>query len=82
MKNDNILKSLFSLAKQSNRLVYEISDVFGDKLGIEELEYWMVFNVISSAEINSVNIKELGFEDAVDEIDRVIKEKQSKWKRK
>jgi hypothetical protein len=82
MKNDYVLKNLFSLAKQSNRLVFELVDAFGDRLTIEELEYWMVYNVIASAEVNSVNIKELGFEDAVDEIDRKIKEKQSRWKKK
>jgi hypothetical protein len=79
--NDNILKNLFSIAKQSNKMVYEIVDLFGDTLSIEELEYWMVYNVIRNAEINSVDIDGLGFVEATEEIDRAIKERQKKWKK-
>jgi hypothetical protein len=80
--NDNFLKNLFSVARQSNKMVFELVDHFGDRLTIEEFEYWMAYNVIRSAEINSVNIKGLTFDEAVEEIEHSIKERQNKWKKK
>jgi hypothetical protein len=62
-------------------MVYEIIDYFGDYLSIEELEYWIVFDVVRNAEVNGVNIKGLSLEDAVERIDQKVKERQLKWKR-
>ena len=80
--NDGFLKNLFSIAKQSNKMVYEVTDMFGDCLTIEEIEYWMVYNVITNAEVNNVDIKGLSFEAAVEEIEYKVKERQAKWARK
>ena len=79
MTNDPIFRQLFSICKEKNKFVFEVCDVFGDKLTIEEMEYWLAYNIITSANIYDVDISHMSFENAIDEIDDAIQKRKKKW---
>ena len=77
--NDFNLRQLFYLCKEKNKFVYEVCDVFGDRLSIEETEYWYVFNIISSASVYDVNISHMSLESAVEEIKKAERKRKLRW---
>jgi len=80
--NDMGLRQLFGLCKEKNKFVFEVSNMFGDKLTVEEMEYWFIYNVITSANIYDVNISNMGFEEALKEIEISERKRRHKWKSK
>jgi hypothetical protein len=82
--NDVGLRQLFNLCKEKNKFIFEVCDIFGSGLTIEEMEYWFVYNVITSASIYDVNISHMTFEDALEEIERAERNRRrkSKWQGK
>lgn len=36
-----------------------MSDIFGEELTVQEMQYWMVFNILSSAKMYSIETKNL-----------------------
>lgn len=80
--NDPGMRQLFGLCKDKNRFVFEVSDIFGDKLGIEEVEYWFVYNVIVSASIYDADIKGMSFESALQEIEKAERKRRTRWQKK
>lgn len=79
--HDFSLRQLFGLCKDKNKFIFEVSSVFGDKLTIEELEYWFVYNIISTATIYDVDISNMPFEDAMEEIENAHRKKNTKWQK-
>ena len=80
--NDPGLRQLFGVCKDKNRFVFEVCDMFGDSLTVEEMEYWFIFNVITSASIYDANISNMSFESALEEIEKADRKRRSKWQGK
>jgi broad-specificity NMP kinase len=80
--NDSVLRQLFNTCKEKNRFVFEVCSVFGDELTIEEMEYWFVYNVITNATVYDVDISNMSFENAIDEIDDAVEKRKRKWQPK
>jgi hypothetical protein len=80
--NDIGLRQLFGLCKDKNKFIFEVSDMFGDSLTTEEMEYWFIYNVITSASIYDVDISNMGFEEALEEIETAERKRRYKWKNK
>lgn len=80
--NDPYLSSLFAFCKDKNKFIYEVSGIFGDRLTVDELEYWMAENLISTASINDVDIKGLDYEEASKKLRAHILRKKADAKRK
>ena len=78
--NDIGLRQLFGLCKEKNKFIFEVSDMFGDSLSVEEMEYWFIYNMITSASIYDVNISNMSFEDALEEIETAERKRRHKWK--
>jgi len=86
LKNDHILYSVFSLCMDKGRFVYEVvQDFFGNTLTVEEIEYWICFNMIQSAHRFNIDYKVQSFEETkklIDEANRKQKLEMAKWKSK
>ena len=50
---------IFSLCDSNGKLVYEVSGMFGDELTVEELQYWICFNIIERAKFLDVDYQAL-----------------------
>ena len=81
MTNDSDLYQLFSTCKELGRFVFEVSDVFGDRLTSEEMDYWLIFNVITNSKMYDVDIKGLDFFEAVEEISKKQKNVEKNGKK-
>ena len=79
---DNYLRNLFSLCDKNNRFVFEVCDLFGSKLTVEELEYWLAYGPIRSAAVEGVDITGLSYDDAVEAIQQEARRRKDKWKKK
>ena len=78
-----VLRQLFKQCKEKNKFVFEVCEVFGNELTIEEMEYWFVYDLITSATIYDVDITNMSFEAAVDEIDGAVERRRKrKWQTK
>ena len=66
---------------RAGRVLRSILHALRHQLTVEELEYWMCYNVIANAGILSIDISGMSFEDAIGAIDRENKKRKSKVKR-
>jgi len=80
--NDHVLRQLFRQCKEKSRFIFEVCPIFGDELTLEEMEYWFVYDIITSAHVYDVNIEDMSFENAIEEIDEAISKRKSQWKTK
>lgn len=53
---------IFSLCDSKDKLVYEVSGMFGNELTVEELQYWICFNIIERAKFFDVDYQALPIE--------------------
>lgn len=68
---------LFDLCSSKQRYVYEVCDIFGcGCLTLEELEYWICYNVIERARFNDVDYDALPW----DEVIKIVNETERKRK--
>lgn len=78
--HDPILRQVFYECKEKNKFVFEVcDDIFGDKLTAEEMGYWSVYGIISSAYVYDVDITNMSFENAMDEIQEAARKRKAKW---
>jgi hypothetical protein len=82
MMHDTGLRQIFNLCKEKNRFVFEISDIFGDHLTPEEMEYWFIHGVITSASIYDVDLKGKTFEEAMESISEADRKRKRRWENK
>jgi hypothetical protein len=76
------MRQLFNQCKDKNKFVYEVCEVFGDKITIEEMDYWFAFDILQAASTYSLNVREMTFEDTLDEIEKQNNERKRKWQPK
>ena len=79
--NDYQLRQIFQLCSDRGRFVYEVCGIFGDKLSLEEMEYWSVYNVISNASLYDVDISGMSFEAALEKLEVDRRKRKKKWQR-
>ena len=61
-----MLRSVFSLCDSKNRFIYEVcKDLFGDELTAVEIEYWVCYNLIKTAEFYKADIGGVTFDEAI-----------------
>jgi hypothetical protein len=66
---------LFNLCEDRGKFVYEVVPIFGDKLTLEELEYWIAFGIIQKAKFNDIEYKALPL-DVVIELNKNAEKKR------
>ena len=65
------------------RFVYEVtSDFFGDKLSMDEIEYWIAFGLIQSAIRHDVDYMSYSFKETKEEIEKAKRKDVAKWQKK
>ena len=79
---DNYLRQLFILCSNNNKFLYEICDIFGDKLSLEEVEYWMAYSPIRTSSLHDIDIDGLSYDEALIFIESELKKRKQKWQRK
>lgn len=76
MANNDQYYFLFSLCETKNKFVFEVTDLFGSILTVEEIEYWMVYNIVSRAKYYGVDYSALPMEEVIKMIDAKVEEKK------
>lgn len=66
--DDAVLYVLFNQCNERNKFIFEVCSMFGTELTVEELEYWMVFEIIKACNVANLDIKELTFEEATEKL--------------
>jgi cytidylate kinase len=56
--------------------------MFGDELTIEEMNYWSIYGIITSASVFDVDISNMSFENAMETIEDAIKKRKKRWQPK
>jgi hypothetical protein len=77
MMNNPYLKNLFTFCKDKNKFIFEVCNIFGDRLSVNELEFWMIENLISTCYVNDINIKGLSYEEASEKLSKHIEKKKA-----
>jgi hypothetical protein len=80
MIHDTALRQMFNLCKEKNKFVFEVVDIFGDHLSSEEMEYWFVHGVITSASIYDIDLEGRTFEEVLESISEADRKRRMKWK--
>lgn len=81
MISDPFLFNLFSMCDDKHCFAFQVIDEFGDKLTLEEMEYWMAFNVMRTANMYSINYRHLTYDETVKKINaEKTKRKEKSWK--
>ena len=79
MAHDEMLWLLFQLCDDKDRFVYEITPMFGKILTIEEMEYWIVYNIIQRAKVNEVEYQALPMTEVIRLCDEAESKKRAKY---
>ncbi|HEC66479.1 MAG TPA: hypothetical protein ENI23_14425 [bacterium] len=75
--------SIFSLCTDKGKFVYEVaSDFFGDKLSVDEIEYWIAFGFIQSAIRHDVDYMDYSLKETKERIEKAKREERLKWQKK
>ena len=78
--------SIFSLCTDKGKFVYEVaSDFFGNKLSVNEIEYWIAFGIIQAAIRHDVDYMSYSLKETKEEIEKAKSEQRkdmTKWQSK
>jgi len=80
------LFSIFSLCTDKGRFVYEVDpEFFGYYLSLEEIQYWIVFRIIQSANYYDIEYQSYSLDETrelIEQAKRKQKKDMEKWKQK
>lgn len=79
--NDIYLQSLFSLCADKNKFIYETSGIFGNKLTLEEIQYWWIYNIIQTAKFYNIEYEKYDFESLLECIKKEKTKRAKKLKK-
>lgn len=85
LKRDRALFNLFQMCNDKGRFIYEVTPIFGSQFSLEEYEYWLAFNIISSARIHEIEYEELTLDETAEQIMikmNNMKRRKKEWERK
>jgi broad-specificity NMP kinase len=80
--HDPVLRQVFCECKEKNKFAFEVCEIFGDELSVEEMQYWSAYNIITNAAVYDVDIQNMSFEAAIEEIESAVakrRRKSTKW---
>ena len=82
MANDLKFFSLFQLCSDKNKFVYEVSSMFGNKLTLEEMDYWICFNIVNRAVYNDVDYRAFPLDEVISDIEKAEAKRKAKYAKK
>ena len=66
------------MCDKNHRFIYEVSPIFGCSLTLEEVEYWSAYNVLTQTKVYQINISDMDFDGACEELTREITKRMQK----
>ena len=83
MANDNMFYLVFALCSEKHQYVFQVSDMFGseNKLTIEELEYWLCYNIVERAKFSEVDYNALPMEEVILLVEQAERKRKAKYEK-
>lgn len=75
-----MLHLLFNLCSDKNQFVFQVSGMFGNTLTVEELEYWLCYNIIERAKFHDVDYQALPMDVVIELTEKEEKKRKAKHK--
>lgn len=72
---------MFDLCSSKQRFVYEVCGLFGRKFTLEELEYWICYNLIDRARFNDVEYEALPWDEVISLVNEVERKRKAHYEK-
>jgi len=76
--NDVWLFNVMALCDEKRKFLYEVIDGFGDKLSVDEIGYWIVYNIVTIARTYQISLKGKTYDEAIDAINAASRKRKEK----
>ena len=78
MTNDAWLFNVLALCDEKRKFLYEVIDGFGDKLSVDEIGYWIVYNIIGVAKAYQLTVSGKTYDEVIENIESASRKRKEK----